>query len=111
MNERVSIGKNCNLSHGVTIGQRNRGKHKGCPTIGNMVYLGSGSCILGGISIGSNVAVGAHAVVVCDVSDNEVVAGNPARKISEAGSNGYVNWILEDGERTREASEYETNGI
>ena len=37
--------------------------------------------VIGGIRIGDNVTIGAGAVVVKDVPDNAIVAGNPARLI------------------------------
>ena len=40
--------------------------------------LGANVCIMGDITIGNNVIVGAGSVVVKDVPDNCVVAGNPA---------------------------------
>jgi len=90
------IGRNCDLSNGVTIGQMNRGKRKGYPIIGDSVYIGPGSRILGNITVGSNVAIGANAVVIDDVPDNAVVAGVPARVVSYKGSTGYVNWTLDE---------------
>ena len=39
--------------------------------------------ILGGITVGDNVIVGAGSVVVKDVPSNCVVAGNPAKVIKE----------------------------
>ena len=96
VNGLASIGKNCNLSHGVTIGQKNRGKYKGSPRIGDSVFIGPGASIIGSVSVGSNVAIGANAVVVNTVGDNEVVAGNPARAISTGGVEGYVNWTLDE---------------
>ena len=86
------IGRNCNLSHGVTIGQVNRGVRKGCPIIGDSVFIGPGAKVIGRVSIGSSVAIGANCVVTKDVNDNEVVVGVPARVISNAGSSGYINW-------------------
>lgn len=85
------IGENVNISQGVTIGQVNRGKYQGVPTIGNGVYIGPGAKVIGKISIGSNVAIGANAVVTTDVPDNACVAGVPARVISMDGADGYVN--------------------
>jgi UDP-2-acetamido-3-amino-2,3-dideoxy-glucuronate N-acetyltransferase len=41
--------------------------------------IGSGSTILGGVTIGENAVVGAGSVVTRDVPANTVVAGNPAR--------------------------------
>jgi UDP-2-acetamido-3-amino-2,3-dideoxy-glucuronate N-acetyltransferase len=41
--------------------------------------IGSGSTLLGGITIGQNAIVGAGSVVTKDVPANATVAGNPAR--------------------------------
>jgi serine O-acetyltransferase len=91
VNEAAVIGNNCNLSHGVTIGQLNRGPAAGCPTIGDNVYIGPGAKIVGRIHIGDGAAVGANAVVVNDVPPRTSVGGVPARVISDKGSEGYVN--------------------
>lgn len=79
VNSGVKIGKNVNISHGVTIGQLNRGKRMGTPVIGNEVYIGPGAKILGNIVIGNNVAIGANAVVLDDVPDNACVAVSPQK--------------------------------
>lgn len=87
---KARIGKNCNISQGVTIGQSNRGKHAGVPVIGDGVFIGPGAKIFGGIRIGDNAAIGANSVVTADVPDDAVVAGIPARILSYAGRAGYV---------------------
>ena len=84
------IGRNCNLSHGVTLGQANRGKNKGYATIGDNTYIGPGAKVIGAVSIGDNVAVGANCVVTKDVPNNAVVAGVPAKIISYKGSVDYI---------------------
>ena len=84
------IGNNCNISQGITIGFSSRGKNKGYPVIKNSVYIGPGAVIIGNISIGNNVAIGANSVVTKDVPDNAVVAGIPARIINYKGSEGYI---------------------
>jgi serine O-acetyltransferase len=91
VNAAVLIGDNCNLSQGVTLGQVNRGPKAGCPTLGNNVYVGPGAKIIGRISVGDGAAVGANAVVVDDVPPHAAVGGVPARVLSEAGSEGYIN--------------------
>lgn len=90
VNADAVIGSNCNLSQGVTIGQSNRGARAGTPTLGDNVYVGPNAAIIGGINVGSCVAVGANAVVTKDVADHAVVGGIPARVLSHAGVHGYV---------------------
>jgi serine O-acetyltransferase len=85
------IGRNCNLSHDVTVGEANRGPRKGFPVIGDAVFLGPGAKVIGRVHVGDDVAVGANAVVTSDVPDGSVVAGVPARVISHAGAAGYIN--------------------
>ena len=85
------IGKNCNISQGVTLGQANRGKNKGHPILGDNVYIGPGAKIVGAVRIGNNVAIGANCVVTKDIPDNSVVVGVPGKVISQEGSEGYIN--------------------
>lgn len=91
VNERTVIGKNCNISHGVTLGQVNRGERIGCPEIGDHVYIGPGAKLFGRIRIGNHAAVGANAVVNRDVPDSGVAVGVPAKVVSDKGSAGYIN--------------------
>lgn len=93
VNGRSKIGKNCNISQGVTLGQANRGKNKGYPTIGDNVYIGPGVKIVGNVKIGNNVAIGANAVVTKSFPDNAVIAGIPAKILSMDGVEGYINKI------------------
>jgi serine O-acetyltransferase len=90
INEKSVIGKNCNISQGVTLGQANRGKNKGYPTLGDNIYIGPGAKIVGAVTIGNNVAIGANCVVTRDIPDNSVVVGIPGKVISQRGSTGYV---------------------
>lgn len=91
VNEKSVIGRNCNISHGVTLGESNRGEKKGCPVLGDNVYIGPGAKIVGAVRIGNDVAIGANCVVTKDIPDHAVVVGIPGRVISEEGSAGYVN--------------------
>jgi len=47
-------------------------------TIKQGCWIGRGSCVLGGVTLGRNVVVGANAVVTESIPDYSVVAGNPA---------------------------------
>lgn len=47
--------------------------------INDGAFVGTRSIILKGVRIGKNAVVGAGSVVVCDVPDNQVWAGNPAK--------------------------------
>jgi len=91
VNAQAIIGENCNINQGVTIGQTNRGKRKGCPTIGNYVWMGAHSVIVGNIKVGNNVLIAPGAYVNFDVPDNGVIVGNPGQIISYGGSGGYVS--------------------
>jgi serine O-acetyltransferase len=88
------IGENCNLSQGVTIGVLVRGNKTGIPKIGDRVFIGPGATLLGGITIGNDVLIGANAIVTFDVPDNAVVASPLASIISyDKGSEGYISSI------------------
>ncbi|MNI07323.1 Serine acetyltransferase [compost metagenome] len=91
LNSMAKIGRNCNVSQGVTIGMANRGKNQGVAIIGDNVYIGPGAKIVGAVKIGNNAAIGANCVVTKDVPDNAVVVGVPGRVISMDGSAGYIS--------------------
>lgn len=52
-------------------------------TIGNNVTIGMYSIIMPGVTIGDNVIIGSHSVVTRDINSNTIVAGVPAKQISE----------------------------
>lgn len=90
IHEATVMGRNCNVSQGVTIGQTNRGDRRGVPTLGDNIFVAPGAKVIGGIRIGNNVAIGANAVVTTDIPDNAVVVGIPGRVVSSRGSEGYI---------------------
>jgi serine O-acetyltransferase len=74
----ASFGDNCVIRDGVTVGLR-RVDDPVAPQIGNSVDIGTGAKVLGGITIGDNVVIGANAVVLEDVPSNSIAVGVPAR--------------------------------
>lgn len=76
---RSVIGDNCNIAHGVTVGAVMNGRRKGAPIIGNYVWMGTNSIIVGGITIGSNILIAPGAFVNFDVPDHSIVIGNPGK--------------------------------
>lgn len=72
-----SIGKDCYINQQVTIGYEGREN----PVIGDNVRICCGAKVIGGVTVGNNVIIGANAVVVKDVPDNVTVGGVPARII------------------------------
>lgn len=75
------IGKNCTILPGVVIGNKNLKSDQSWVTIGDNCYIGLGVKILGSVTIGNNVAIGANAVVTKDIPDNAIVGGVPAKVI------------------------------
>ena len=69
----VEFGEDVVIGHQVTIG--NRGGILAAPKIGNRVYFGAGSKILGPVTIGDDAVIGANAVVTKDVPAGAVVVG------------------------------------
>lgn len=75
------IGYGCVFRQLTTIGTKSTDKPYDCPTILNNVEFGANVTCIGNITIGNNAVIGAGAVVVKDVPDNAIVAGNPAKII------------------------------
>lgn len=81
--ETAVIGDNVTLYHGVTLGGTTWNKGRRHPSLGNGVMVGAGAKILGAITLGDNVRVGANSVVVRDVPSDRSVVGIPGRIVRE----------------------------
>lgn len=97
VNPNAVIGKNFNIAQGVLIGY-SEGKKAGVPTIGNNVYCGANSIIIGGIRIGNDVLIAPGAFVNFDVPDYSIVIGNPGKIIQRENSptKKYIVYPIED---------------
>jgi sugar O-acyltransferase (sialic acid O-acetyltransferase NeuD family) len=78
VNTASSVDHDCRLGIGVHV----------CPGarlaadvhVGDISWIGIGSCVKQGVIIGSNAIVAAGAVVIADVASGVTVMGNPARE-------------------------------
>lgn len=91
VNHKTVIEENCNISRGVTIGETYGGKNPCIPVLGDNVYIGPGAKIIGGITVGNNVAIGVNCVLTKSVPNNAIVVGIPGEIISDIGSENYIN--------------------
>ena len=71
--ESATLGENVVIGQQVTIGSRNGVLV--APRIGNRVYIAAGAKVLGDITIGDDVVIGANAVVTKDMPANVIVVG------------------------------------
>lgn len=77
----ASIGNNCTIMQGVTLGtsEPDMGFTASLrPVIGNDVLIGAGAKVIGGITVGDYVKIGANAVVLRDIPAYSVAVGVPA---------------------------------
>lgn len=79
--ETAVVEDDCTLYQGVTLGGTGKSHGKRHPTLRRGVVVGCGAAVLGDITLGENVKVGAGSVVVRDVPDNCTVVGIPARVV------------------------------
>jgi len=76
INSKAVTGKNLTMLKGSTIGNSKTGKI-GAPVIGDNVYIGLNSSVVGGIKVGDNVMIAANTFVNFDVPDGALVIGCP----------------------------------
>jgi serine O-acetyltransferase len=90
VNANARIGDNCRINVCVNIGN-NKNESSSAPQIGNNVFIGPGAKIFGDIKIADNIAIGANAVVNKSFLEPGItIAGIPARKISQKGTDDLV---------------------
>ena len=77
--ETAVIGNDVIMYHGVTLGGTGKETGKRHPTIGINVIIGAGAKVLGNITIGDGVKIGANSVVLKDVPPYCTAVGVPAK--------------------------------
>jgi serine O-acetyltransferase len=78
------IGKDVTIFQGVTLGARQIDMSYDLslrPQLGDYVVVGAGAKVLGGITLGDNVKVGANSVLLRSVPADATVVGIPAREV------------------------------
>ena len=81
------VGHSCSIHQEVTLGGAGYDNEaNGFPALGNAVYVGAGAKICGGVKVGSDVLIGANAVVVKDIPSHSTAVGVPAKVINSNGS-------------------------
>lgn len=81
------IGENCEIMQNVTLGNNFVKDRNGVPIIGNGVIVCAGAKVIGKVTLGDYVIVGANSVVNRDIESKKIVAGVPAKVIS---NNSYM---------------------
>ncbi len=90
VNPYSKIGANCRIHVCVNIGT-DAGYTDMSPTIGDNVYIGPGAKLFGKIYIADGIAIGANSVVNKTFYESNItIAGIPAKKISDKGSEGLL---------------------
>lgn len=74
----AKFGDNCRIRTGVVVGLA-RVDDPCAPTFGNNVDIGAGAKVLGRITIGDNVAIGANSVVTRSIPSDSIAVGVPAK--------------------------------
>ncbi len=97
----LTIGDRVSIAAGVIIILSSHSNYSGISrqvtardetvVIGDDVWIGAGSIIMNGVTIGKGAVVGCGSVVTCDVAPNTVVAGNPAKVIRTIGADEHID--------------------
>lgn len=79
------VGRNCTFLRNVTLGERNPDMESNSgrlyPTLGENCMVGTGATILGPVTIGDDVKIGAHALVLKDAPSGVTIVGVPGQAV------------------------------
>lgn len=79
-----AIGADATIFQGVTLGAKEVDftyTESSRPTVGHGVTIGSGAKVLGGITLGDHVRIGANSVVLSNVPSHSLAVGVPAQVV------------------------------
>jgi serine O-acetyltransferase len=79
IHEHATIGDDCVVRQGVTIGAAARYSTDDAPVLLDRVDVGAGAVIMGKVTIGPDVRIGPNAVVMMDVPAGSTAFAQPAR--------------------------------
>jgi len=101
-----SVGSNCNVSHGVTVGQSSTTDDgpMDVPIIGDRVWIGPNAVIVGKVRLGDDSSVSANSLVARDVPPGGFAIGVPARVVSRLGSFRQVRYYGMESDQDRLAA-------
>lgn len=81
--DNVFVAPDCGFytaGHPIDYERRNKGYEYAYPiTVEDNVWIGGGTKVMPGVTIGSNVVIGAGSIVTKDIPDNVIAVGNPCR--------------------------------
>lgn len=80
INPQAVLGRECDLTHRVTIGASAMGR-QGAPVLGDGVYIGTGATLVGKIKVGNGAKIAANTLVISNVPEGATVMGVPGRII------------------------------
>jgi serine O-acetyltransferase len=107
----VTMGENCTISRGVTLGRSSTIVGKALhdlPTIGDRVFLGPGAIVAGPVILGDDVSVAGRSLVTRDVPASGTAMGVPAQVVSGEGSWHQVHYRDMDSDPLRPMTPSET---
>ena len=98
LGDNVMIGPNCGIyaaGHAFDVKRRRDGLEYALPVhIGNDVWIGGHVSIVSGVSIGNGSIIGAGSVVINDIPENVIAAGNPCKVIRKIESEDDRKYLM-----------------
>lgn len=79
------VGAQALLLHNVTLGAPTQGRVQEMPTLGDGVFVGAGSSVLGDVGVGDGAVIGANVVVTRDVPAGAIAVSTARLEILEPG--------------------------